>query len=82
MAKKYSETFKAHAVQKVREGATCVRVAKEIGTSVHSVRQWLKDADRNEGERVPTREELLEIKRLRRENWELREERAVLMMRA
>lgn len=71
MAKKYSDTFKESVVQKVRDGARAVDVARESGASVYSVRDWLKKADEQSNEGPLTMEEKAEIKRLRRENREL-----------
>jgi len=78
MAKKYSDSFKANVVRKIKEGALCTHVAKDVGASVYSVREWLKQADRNESERPLTREEQAEIKRLRSQVRELTEERDIL----
>jgi transposase-like protein len=78
MAKKYSESFKANAVRKVRDGGLYTQVAKEVGVSVYSLRQWVNRADEGEGERPLTREEQAEIKKLRAQVRELTEERDIL----
>ncbi len=78
MAKRYSEAFKANAARKVQDGGRPTEVAKEVGTSVYSLRQWVQEADRTEHERPPTREEQAEIKRLRAQVRELTEERDIL----
>jgi transposase-like protein len=46
MAKRYSDSFKANVVQKVRDGKTAAAVAREVGASVFSVRDWVRLADR------------------------------------
>lgn len=78
MAKKYSESFKANVVQKVREGKRAAAVAREVGASVFSVRQWVRLADEAVSERPMTPAEHAEIKRLRRELSEVKEERDIL----
>ena len=47
--------------------------------SEQTLRNWVKQADRDAGRREgPTSEELAELKRLRRENKQLRVEREIL----
>lgn len=48
-------------------------VAEKLGPTAETVRSWVRQAERDTGRRVgPTSDELAELKRLRRENAELR----------
>lgn len=79
MAKKrYSRTFKASAVKQVQDGARATDVARECGASVYSIREWVQKADAGGSEGPPTDKERVEIKRLRRELREARQERDIL----
>ena len=78
MTKKYSETFKANVVEKVREGKSASEAAREAGASVYAVRAWVRQADESASTRPMTPQEHAEIKRLRRELSELKEERDIL----
>lgn len=76
----YSIEFKREAVTLLRSGdRTVPQLAKELGVSEGSLRNWNEQLDvdegRKEGLRTPEREEL---KRLRRENRILAEEREIL----
>lgn len=78
MAKKYSEEFRAYAVQKVREGETAACVAREVGASVYAVRDWVRKADEAVSETPLTPAEHAEIRRLRRQVRDLEEQRDIL----
>jgi transposase len=78
MASRYSESFKSNVVQKVRDGKTPKEAAAESGVSTYAVRDWLKAADEAASSRPMTPQEHAEIKRLRKENNDLREERDIL----
>lgn len=76
----YSTEFKREAVTLLRSGdRTVPQLAKELGVSEGSLRNWNEQLDvdqgRKEGLTTPEREEL---KRLRRENRILAEEREIL----
>lgn len=76
----YAAEFRTEAVRLVREsGKTVSAVARDLGVSIESLRQWVKqhaiDAGEREGLTTAEREELV---RLRRENRVLREEREIL----
>jgi transposase len=67
-------------VELVRSGRSPESLAEEYEPSGESIRNWVKQADRDSGQRqdgLPT-EEKDELARLRRENRTLREERAIL----
>ena len=78
MTKRYSETFKKNVLQKVRDGKTIKEASAECGVSTFSIRDWVKVSDESESSRPMTLQEHAEIKRLRREVSELREERDIL----
>ena len=76
----YSEEYKAEAVSLARESGRSVRqTARELGVAYESLRKWLRQAEIERGEReglsVTEREEL---RRLRRENLVLRQEKEIL----
>jgi transposase len=67
-------------VELVRSGRSPDSLAEEFEPSGESIRNWVKQADRDSGKRQDglTTEEKDELARLRRENRTLREERAIL----
>ena len=76
----YTEEFRREAVGLIRSGQRSLpEAAKGLGVSQQTLRNWLKqtdvDAGRAEGVSSEEREEL---RRLRRENRVLREEREIL----
>lgn len=77
----YPPEFRVEAVRLVREGSRSINVvAKDLGVSGESVRNWVNQADLDAGRRHDglTTEERQELVRLRRENRVLREEREIL----
>ena len=68
----------------VRAGRTPGELAREFKCSAQAVRNWVRQADRDEGRREDglTSAEPEELRRLRRENCQLREEREILKNRA
>lgn len=77
----YPEEFREQAVRLVRENPTrsIPKIAKELGISDQSLRNWCHQADVDSGRRPGlTTEERAELARLRRENEVLREEREIL----
>jgi transposase len=67
-------------VELVRAGRDPEQLAQEFEPSAESIRNWVKQADRDEGRREDglTTAERDELRRLRRENRQLREEREIL----
>jgi transposase len=67
-------------VELVRSGRTPEELGREFEPSSQSIRNWATQADRDEGRRQDglTTEERDELRRLRRENGQLREEREIL----
>jgi transposase len=77
----YPPEFRAEAIRLVRAGdRTLPEIADDLGVSAQSLRNWVKQADLDEGRRDDglTTDERGELARLRRENRVLREERDIL----
>ncbi len=77
----YPPEFRAEAIQLARtSGKPQTMIARELGMSVETLRLWLKQADLDAGKRSDglTSDEQEELRRLRRENRILREEREIL----
>jgi transposase len=77
----YSEEFKREAIELVRlTGKSSAQIAKDLGISDVSLRNWMKLAERDEGKRQDglSSDEREELQRLRRENQTLRMEREIL----
>jgi len=77
----YPPEFRAEAVRLIRSsGKPLSQISKDLGVSEQSLRVWIKQADLDEGRRDDglTTNELEELRRLRRENRVLREEREIL----
>ena len=78
--KPYPEEFKKKLVTLVREGRTPQELSKEFEPSAQAIRNWVAQADRDDGRRQDglTTSEREDLQRLRRENERLREEREIL----
>ena len=76
----YPEEFKLEAVQMVRAGRSAGDVASALGCSPQSVTNWVRRFERDQGIRKDglNTEEREELKRLRRENVRLKQERDLL----
>jgi transposase len=77
----YPEEFKREAVELVRiTGRSKRQVAEDLGISDVTLRNWIKQAERDEGKRPDglSSDEREELARLRRENQTLRMEREIL----
>jgi transposase len=78
---RYPEEFKAEAVQLARSfpEKSIRQLAYELGIAHQTLRNWIKQAEINHSQREElTTEEREELRRLRRENKILREEREIL----
>ena len=76
----YTPAFRRRMVELVRSGRSPESLAEEYEPTAQSIRNWVRQADRDEGKRTDglTTAEKEELARLRRENRALREERAIL----
>ena len=76
----YPPEFKAEAIRLVRSSDRSIsQVAKELGVSGNSLRNWVKQAEIDQGQREGlATEEREELKRLRREVKILRQEMEIL----
>jgi transposase len=78
--KRYAPEYRQRMVELVRAGRHAEELAREFQTTSTSIRNWVAQADRDEGRRSDglTTAEREELTRLRRENRVLREEREIL----
>jgi transposase len=76
----YPPEFRRQMVELVRAGRTPEALGREFEPSAQAIRNWVRQADRDEGRRADglTTDERAELTRLRRENRVLREEREIL----
>jgi transposase len=76
----YAPEFRRQMVELVRAGRTPGELAREFEPTAQAIRNWLKQADRDEGRRDDgvTTDEREELRRLRREIRQLRVEREIL----
>jgi transposase len=77
----YPAEFRSEAIQLARtSGKPCAQIARELGVTAETLRLWLKQEDLDAGRRSDglTSQEQEELRRLRRENRILREEREIL----
>ena len=76
----YPPEFRREAVQLVRAGRSVKDVAASLGCSDQSLHNWVKQEqlDRRERDDGLTSDEREELRRLRRENVRLKQEREIL----
>ena len=76
----YSVEFREKMVALVRAGRSPTALSKEFEPSAQTICNWVAQADRDEGRRDDgmTSVEREELRRLRKENRQLREEREIL----
>lgn len=75
----YPHEFRDELIQLARSGRTPESLSKEYEPSAQTIRNWVTQADRDEGRRDGlTTADREELRRLRRENRRLREEREIL----
>jgi transposase len=76
----YPLEFRQRIIELVRKGKTPQELARQFEPSAQAIRNWVRQAERDDGRRQDglTTEERDEIRRLRRENRTLREEREIL----
>jgi len=78
--KRYSSELQQQLVRLIRAGRTPEEVAREFEPSAQAIRNWVRQADLDDGTRTDglKTEEREELARLRRENARLKEEREIL----
>ena len=77
--RKFDEDFKQGAVRLVREtGKPIAQVARELGVNEGTLGNWCAQDRRRHGDGALTESERDELRRLRKENAELRMQRDVL----
>jgi len=76
----YAPEFRERMVELVRSGRTPEELAREFEPSAESIRNWVRQAERDDGVRTDglSTDEQEELRRLRREVKSLREEREIL----
>jgi transposase len=76
----YAPEFRQRMVELVRAGREPEQLAKEFEPTAQAIRNWVRQADIDEGRREDglTSAEREELRRLRRENRQLREDREIL----
>ncbi len=76
----YPAEFRARVIELARSGRTLLSLSKELGVTDTTIRNWLRQADLDQGRRSDglTTEEKQELSRLRKEVARLREERDIL----
>ncbi len=77
---RYPPEYRKQMVDLVRSGRSPDHLAPEFEPSAQSIRNWVRQADRDEGRRADglTTTEREDLRRLRRDNRRLREEREIL----
>ena len=74
----YAPEFRTEALKRVRSSTESVSaIARDLGITVGTLRRWI-DASRPQPEVLLTDDERTELRRLRKENRELRMEREIL----
>ena len=78
--KQYAPEYRREMVQLVRSGRSPGALAREFEPTAQTIRNWVKQADLDEGRRNDgtTTREREELRRLKRENKQLRLERDIL----
>ena len=76
----YPEQFRREALELVRQGRSIPDVAESLGITAQSLRNWKRQDERDRGERDDglASAEREELRRLRRENKRLEQERDIL----
>ena len=78
--KSYPQEFKDRLVEMERAGRSAESLARDFEPTAQTIRNWLKQADLDEGRRSDglTTAEREELRRLRRENRRLQEELEIM----
>lgn len=80
----YPAEFREQIVELVRAGHKPADLAREFEPSLNSIKAWVRQADLDDGIREDglTTEDREELRRLRRENRELKKDREILVKAA
>jgi transposase len=77
--RRFTDEFKAETVKLIREsGRSVASVARELDLTETAVRSWVKQAEASGSADTLSPDELAELRRLRKENRELRMEKEIL----
>jgi transposase len=77
--RKFTDEFKTETVKLIREsGRTVGSVARELDLTETAVRSWVKQAEASGSADTLSPDERAELRRLRKENQELRMEKEIL----
>ncbi len=77
--RKFTDEFKAETVKLIRgSGRTVGSVARELSLTETAVRNWVKQAEASGSAVTLSTDERAELRRLRKENQELRMEKEIL----
>ncbi len=77
--RKFTDEFKAETVKLIRgSGRTVGSVARELSLTETAVRNWVKQAEASGSTETLSTDERVELRRLRKENQELRMEKEIL----
>ena len=76
----YPPEFRQQIIELVRSGRTPESLSREFEPSAQTIANWVRQAERDEGQRRdgPTSAERDELRRLRRDNKRLRQEKEIL----
>lgn len=76
----YPLEFRRQMIELIRAGRTPEELAREFEPSAQAIRNWVEQAERDDGRRGDsvTSAERAELQRLRRENRQLKQEREIL----
>lgn len=77
---RYPDEFRQQILELARAGRTADELAKEFEPTAQTIRNWIKQAELDHGQRQDglSRDEKAELARLRKENKQLRLEREIL----
>jgi transposase len=80
MRHRFTPEFRQQMIELVRSGRSLRSLAREYGMSEQGIRNWVRQAERNQKPRsnALTAVEREELRRLRRENRQLKVEREIL----
>lgn len=75
---RYSDEVRQESIMRILNGARSSEVAKETGITVQTLNNWIKEHESKQASSANGSESLAIIKRLKRENKRLKDERDIL----